>query len=349
MVMMVMVVVAAVPRARAIIAAAGVLRAALVVDAEEGILADTLVAGSTLIAIPVVAALSAGASLRIPVLTADEPVAAIELVAAVATGSADCQETAEVSHALAALIFRDALMSAAAGFAEQTEERMTSAILPADLAIGAILIATALGIGALADLVADRTAETVMVGAALGAIGPFFSLTAAGLAVRAFRHVGAGVLAALDTRAEVRRRADAIAIGAALAALDPGAIAADAVVQIGAESAFAFLTVGAGADARATIANLARAAGVDARTAIARLAGAAGADALAGTVVALQAEALITTALVRAEPPCIGDFTGGSGTRVGQDAIRRGLAGRLRPRLIETGRRDGKATDETAK
>jgi hypothetical protein len=101
--MRVMVVIAAVPRARTVIAAAGVLRAAFVVDTQEGILADTLVAGAILAAIPIIAALGAGVSLGIPVLTADEPVATIELGTAVATGRGNFQETTVVSHVLAAI------------------------------------------------------------------------------------------------------------------------------------------------------------------------------------------------------------------------------------------------------
>ena len=105
------------------------------------------------------------------------------------------------------------------------------------------------------------------------------ALTAASLAIRASRNVGAGVLLALNARAEICRRDDALVIGAALAAFDPRAIAANAVVQIGAHAAFAFLAGRAFVDAGSAIANLAGVAEVDALAAVAFLAGTAGADA----------------------------------------------------------------------
>jgi hypothetical protein len=123
----VMMVVAAVPRARSVTAAARVLRAALVIDAEDRVLADTLVAGAVLAAVPIVAALGANASLGIPVLTADESVTAIELIAAVAAGGGGLQETAIVAEVPAAIGYR------------RTDTRI------ADLAVAAVAICAALG------------------------------------------------------------------------------------------------------------------------------------------------------------------------------------------------------------
>jgi len=284
--MRVVVVLAAVPRARAIIAAAGVLWAVMVVVANGRVLADTFVAVAALAAIPVVAALGARASLGIPVLAADEPVAAVELLAAVTTGAGDV-EAAVVAEVPAALIFGHAFVSAAAGVPKQAQERMAGAIPTADFAVRAIGIATALRIGALANLVADRATEAVVIGAALSAEGALFSLTAAMLVVRAPRNVGADVIFALDARAEIRQGADAFTIRAALATWVPSATTANAAsIEIDALSAFAFLAAAAGVDTGAAIAYFAGSAGADAGTAIANFAGSAGADALARTVVA---------------------------------------------------------------
>jgi hypothetical protein len=137
-----MVVVAAVPRARAIVTAAGVLRALPVVVADRRVLADAFVAVAVLAAVPVVAALGADAALGIPVLAADEPVAAVDLMAVVAAGAGNL-ETAVVAEVLAALIFRHAFVSAAAGVSKETQQRMAGAIVTADFAVRAILMAAA--------------------------------------------------------------------------------------------------------------------------------------------------------------------------------------------------------------
>jgi hypothetical protein len=142
---MVVVVFAAVPRARAVIAAAGVLRAVMIVMADGRVLADTFVAVAALAAVPVVAALGADATLGIPVLAADEPVAAVDLRAATATGAGNLESTV-LAEVLAALILRHALVAAAAGVSEETQERMAGAVVTADFAVRAVGIAAALRI-----------------------------------------------------------------------------------------------------------------------------------------------------------------------------------------------------------
>jgi len=81
---MVMVVIAAVPRTRPVIAAAGMRGAAFVVDTEDRILAHSLVAGPTSVALGVDAAL--GTHIVRQAKAADEPVAALELRSCVSAG-----------------------------------------------------------------------------------------------------------------------------------------------------------------------------------------------------------------------------------------------------------------------
>jgi hypothetical protein len=100
-------VVTALAGAGTVLAAAGALRAVLIVVAEIRELAPALVAPGALRAIPVVAALSANGMLRIPVLTANEPVAAVELRAAIS--GRHFQETAGFVGAAAAVTEIDAL------------------------------------------------------------------------------------------------------------------------------------------------------------------------------------------------------------------------------------------------
>jgi hypothetical protein len=138
--MRVMVVIAAVPRARTVIAAAGVIRAVLVLVADRRVLADAVVAGAVLAAVPVVAALSADTAARSP--AADQTIAAVELLVVVATGAGNF-ETAIVAEVLAALIFRHALVSTTAGVSKQAQERVAGAIVTADFAGRAILMAAA--------------------------------------------------------------------------------------------------------------------------------------------------------------------------------------------------------------
>ena len=137
------VVIAAVPRARAILTAAGVLRAVTVVMTDRRVLADAFVAIAILAAVPIIAALGADAALGIPVLAADEPVAAVELLVAVTTGAGDL-ESAELAEVLAALIFWHALVSTTAGVSKQAQERMAGAIVTANFAVVAVGVTAAL-------------------------------------------------------------------------------------------------------------------------------------------------------------------------------------------------------------
>jgi hypothetical protein len=250
-----------------------VLRAVFVLVADRRVLADAFVAVAILAAVPVVAALGADASLRIPVLAADEPVATVDLVAAIATGAGNL-ETAVVAEVLAALIVGHAFVSTAAGVSKETQQRMAGAVVTADFAVWAIGIAAAHRIGALTDFITNRATEAVVIGAALGAMRAICSLTAAILSIRASRNVGADMLFALDARAEIRRNSDAIVIGAALAALVPGAIAADtAGIEIDAEADFTFLAASAAVNALSTDAVFAKVACADALTAFGRCIG----------------------------------------------------------------------------
>jgi hypothetical protein len=103
-------VMAALAGAGAVLAAAGALRAVLIVVAEVREFAPALVAPGALRAIPVVAALGANRTLDIPVLAADEPVATVELDS---IGRGDFEQTAEVARTLAAFIDRNAFVDAA--------------------------------------------------------------------------------------------------------------------------------------------------------------------------------------------------------------------------------------------
>ena len=134
---------------------------------------------------------------------------------------------------------------------------MAGAIVTADFAVRAIRIAAALRIGALAHFVADRATVAVVIGAALGAIGAFRAVATAVLTVWAVRHDGTQVSDTVDTRAESCRYRDTVACVAALATRHPGAVAADTVIQIGAQAAFTFLAGGAGANAGAAVADVA--------------------------------------------------------------------------------------------
>lgn len=147
--MRMVVVFAAVPRARAIVTAAGVLRALPVVVADRRVLADAFMAVAALAAVPVIAALGAGASLRIPVLAADETVAAVDLRAAVAAGGGDFEHAAVVAKVSAAIGQRCA------------DTRI------ADLAVAAVAIVAAVG----AVAAVTRSAAQHLVAAAQLLIG----------------------------------------------------------------------------------------------------------------------------------------------------------------------------------
>src|SRR5215207_1431621 len=101
--------VAALAGAGAVLAAAGALRAVLIVVALfVWPVAPALMADGALRAIPVVAALGADRTLGVPVLAADEAVAAVEL-----DSIGGFEQTAEVARSLAAVAFGDAFIDAA--------------------------------------------------------------------------------------------------------------------------------------------------------------------------------------------------------------------------------------------
>ena len=179
--------VAAVPRARAIMATAGVLWALPIVMADGRIDTDPVFAGSAVVAIVIAAAL--GADIGRLAVAADEPVAAIGLWAGVRQGD----HTAGFPDVPAAVVFRDAFVSATAGLTERADERLAGAIVTADIALRAIRIAAALGIRALSDVVADRATEAVVIGTALGAIRAFIAVTTAELTLGAVGNNGAHV------------------------------------------------------------------------------------------------------------------------------------------------------------
>jgi len=104
MMRMMWMVLAALAGARAVVAAAGAIRAVLVVVTFlVWICAPALMAVGALRAIPVIAALGAGCAMRL-VLTADQAVAAINLWAA-EPARGDFEHTAVLADALAAFIF----------------------------------------------------------------------------------------------------------------------------------------------------------------------------------------------------------------------------------------------------
>ena len=95
--------VAALAGAGTVLAAAGALRAVLIVVALfVRPVAPALVAPGALRAIPVVAALGADRVLGVPVLAADQPVAAVELRAVFPTGVD--QQAAGIADATAAVV-----------------------------------------------------------------------------------------------------------------------------------------------------------------------------------------------------------------------------------------------------
>src|SRR5215207_6232277 len=111
--------VAALAGAGAVLAAAGALRAVLIVVALfVRPVAPALMADGALRAIPVVAALGADRTLGVPVLAADEAVAAVELRRRRPGGGNEL--TAEVTRTLAAFIDRNAFIDAA-DLADQAE------------------------------------------------------------------------------------------------------------------------------------------------------------------------------------------------------------------------------------
>src|SRR5215218_4920013 len=134
--------VAALAGAGAILAAAGALRAVLVVVAFLiRPVAPALVAPGALRAIPVVAALSADRALGVPVLAADQPVAAVELRRRRPGGGNEL--TAEVSRTLAAVVFRNAVVIAATDVSEHADDWMAFAIVTAKFAAVAVGVVTA--------------------------------------------------------------------------------------------------------------------------------------------------------------------------------------------------------------
>jgi hypothetical protein len=314
-------VMAALAGAGAVLAAAGALRAVLIVVAEVREFTPALVTPGALRAVPIVAALGANRVLGVPVLAADEPVAAVELLTAI-PGAGNLQQTAGIADFPAAFIDRNACMAVAAGFVEVTEERMAHVVLTADLATVAILVLTAFRCGAPA-LFADgaRACDVaVFVIAALGAVRAFSAFATALLVIRAFRDDGAEVVLTGHAGAECGYRLEAVTGVAALAAWVPGSVAADAVVEIDAHVAFAFLAFVAGGDAEATVAEGTTALAVLVATAL-------GADTVAA------ATGFATEAFIRAE----------IGRRVGNPLARCDGTGIRQQTVIEHGfRRTGR-------
>lgn len=253
---------AALAGAGTVLAAAGVLRAFLVALAVVWPFAPALVAPGALRAVPVVAALGADRILGIPVLAADETVAAVVLRAVVRSG--DFEQTAGLADFPAAGVEWHALIVAA--FLALAAFAIAGALM-AVRAIRAVTVGAALRRGAPA-LFAGRARScnvAVAVGAALSAVGAFRTVTAALLVIRAFRNDGAEVILADDAGAEGGIREDAVAGVAALSAFVPDAIAADATgAQIdalgAAVEALALLAAGAGILADAAVADFAAAA-----------------------------------------------------------------------------------------
>jgi len=176
--MRMVVVLAAEPRAGAVLTAAGVLRAVMIVVTDDRVLTDAVVANAALTAVPIVAALGAHTSLGTPVLAAEQAIAAVELVVVIAAKGSGFYQATVVADVFAAIGLRNAFMAAAAGVAEQTQERMAGAIVTADLTVRAVGIAAALRIGALAGFVTNCTPRAVTILAAFGA-GAGFAVDAA--------------------------------------------------------------------------------------------------------------------------------------------------------------------------
>lgn len=290
--------IAALAGAGTVLAAAGAMRAVLVMVTVGGIFAPAFVAPAALVAVPIVAALGTDRTLGVPVLAADETVAAV-----VSPDIVSRTYATEVARTLAAFVFGDALVPAAADFALGAADLHTGtsltaygalravSVVPAPLAfvvdavpIAALVIfaaatshpgvarlrfrtvfesgrtfrahavravsiaavtvvAAAAGHWAVAlasfravlgelyafTAFAGLAIATVTGAAARSAIGAFRPDTATLLPFRAFRNAGANVADTGHAGAEVSRRIDAVVIDAALATLDTGAAAADAI------------------------------------------------------------------------------------------------------------------------
>jgi len=271
MMRMMWMVLAALAGARAVVAAAGTIRAVLVVVTFlVRPFAPALMAVRALRAVPVVAALGAGCAMRL-VLTADQAVAAIDLWAA-EPARGDLEHTAVLADALAAIADRDALV-VTAFFANEAEALDADAFFHrAGVAIRAVGVVTALRIGAHVGIVANRAAFAVIVVAALiGRVVAALRAFAVELALRAIADaeaidavVGAAIAVAItastvrllgQTRMEAAWRAgDGVGVGIAMLRL---ALAID--------TGFAGFAV---ADARAAITAFAWVAVVIARAAI---------------------------------------------------------------------------------
>ena len=292
--------IAALAGAGTVLAAAGAMRAVLVMVAIVWVFTPARVTVGALRAVPVVAAFGAGH--RVAVVAADETVAAVEL-RAVAASTGDVEYTAVVTDSGAAVVLRDALVPAAANLALGAADLHTGtsltaygalravSVVPAPLAfvvdavpiaalvifaaatshpgvarlrfrtvfesgrtfrahaVRAVSIAAVTVVAAAAGHWAVALASfravlgelyafpnfaglaiaTVTGAAARSAIGTFRPDTATLLPFRAFRNAGANVADTGHAGAEVSRRIDAVLINAALATLDTGAAAADAI------------------------------------------------------------------------------------------------------------------------
>jgi hypothetical protein len=203
-----MVVVTAFAGAAAVVAAASTLGALIVALAIGGVFAPTMVAMSTVVAIPVVAALRANAGIAL--VAADQPVAAVVLV------TVSRRESAVVAGALAALVFRHTLVATAAFIPQQAEQRSADTILTAYVAVATVGVVTALWIGALTNFVTNSAADAIVARAALCAVGAFLPETAAILPFRTLRNVSADARDASDAGAKVGGFRDAVAVATAL-------------------------------------------------------------------------------------------------------------------------------------
>jgi len=170
--------VAALAGAGALLAAAGALRAVLIVVAFfVRPVAPALLADGALRAIPVVAALGADRTLGVPVLAADQPVAAVEL-----DSIGGFEQTAEVARALAAVAFGDAFIDAA-NLTDEAGDLQASAF-EAEIAVRAVGIIFAIWLARLrltGPLAAIVPSVAILVGLALAGAARF----GARLAVRA--------------------------------------------------------------------------------------------------------------------------------------------------------------------
>lgn len=126
----------------------------------------------------------------------------------------------------AAFIFRNALVTTAAGISLETDQQ-EARVPNTGRALRAVGIDIAFTGLAMAVFAVTEWTLALVVFAAERAMRALFSLTAAEVIDWAFRHERADVVDAIDTRAEVRTRRDAIVGAAAFALVDAGAVTAN--------------------------------------------------------------------------------------------------------------------------